>query len=119
MYFTKIKYIIMATIDQLWSKPDTEQLAQVLVAINNESDMQKFLCDVMTEKEIVEISARLRAAQMLKQGATYIAIVAATKLSSRTVARISSWLQNGTGGYEVALKIISTHQDHTPPARAE
>jgi len=73
----------------------------------------------MTEKEIIEISARLEAARMLQAGKTYAEITQKTKLSSRTVARISDWLQNGTGGYEVALKIAVSHSGHTSPARAE
>ena len=81
--------------------------------------MQNFLRDVLTEKEIIEVSARLEAAKMLRAGAKYTNIVAATKLSSRTVARISDWLQNGTGGYDAALSVIDDHHAHIPPARAE
>ena len=69
------------------------------------------------EKEIIEISARLQAAAMLSQGKKYSEIVATTKLSSRTVARISDWLQNGTGGYRQIL--AGMHHAHLSPARAE
>lgn len=104
-------------VNQLWNN-DAAQLAQALVDIDNKIDMQNFLRDVMTEKEITEISARLQAAKMLKEGKTYVEIVARTKLSSRTVARISDWLQNGTGGYATALQLIDTHHSHIQPARA-
>ena len=102
----------------VWSNDLARQLAAVLSSINDIESMQNFLRDVMTKKEITEIGARLRAAQMLREGAKYTEIVAATKLSSRTVARISDWLQNGTGGYDTALEIASTHHAHLPPARA-
>ena len=105
-------------VNQLWEEEIAAQLAQVLVDIDNKNDMQNFLRDVMTEKEITEISARLEAAKMLKSGKTYVEIVEKTKLSSRTVARISDWMQNGTGGYEAVIKAINTHHDHIPPARA-
>jgi len=105
-------------IDQLWSNESTAQLAETLTCIANKNDMQNFLRDVLTEKEIIEISARLQAAKMLKSGATYTEIVRATKLSTRTVARISDWLQNGTGGYSAVLKTIETHHNHISPARA-
>ena len=49
-------------------------------------------------------------------GIKYTEIVAKTKLSSRTIARISDWLQNGCNGYQVALQNI--HHDHISPARA-
>lgn len=101
----------------VWSSPTARQLAEALVAIDDIQIMQNFLRDVMTEKEIVEISSRLEAARMLQAGNKYIDIVAKTKLSSRTVARISDWLQNGCNGYQAALNTI--HHDHLSPARAE
>ena len=106
-------------VNQLWNSKDTLQFAEVLVNIDNKVDMQNFLRDAMTEKEIIEISARLEAAKMLKAGKSYTEIVEKTKLSSRTVARISDWLKNGMGGYEIALKTIESHHQHTSPARAE
>ncbi len=92
------------------------QLSEAFCAITDLTLMQNFLCDVMTEKEIVEISARFEAAKMLKAGETYSSIIKKTKLSSRTVARISDWLQNGTGGYSVVLETL--HHAHTSPDRA-
>ncbi len=79
--------------------------------------MRNFLRDVMTDKEIAEISSRLEAARMLESGSTYDEIVARTKLSSRTIARISEWMKSGCGGYAAALKIIN-HNNHIPPVRA-
>lgn len=102
----------------VWDNDLTQQLASVLSSIDDVESMQNFLRDVMTKKEITEIGARLKAAQMLRRGAKYTEIVATTQLSSRTVARISDWLQNGTGGYDTAIEIASTHHAHIPPARA-
>ena len=68
----------------------------------------------MTEKELREVGARFRAAEMLRSGATYVEIVNETKLSSRTVARISDWLQKGTGGYTAVLD-----HAHVSPAPAD
>lgn len=101
----------------IWEQENTAALAGVFATISDISSMQDFLRDVMTEKEIVEISARLQAAIMLSQGRKYGEIIATTKLSSRTVARISDWLQNGTGGYRKVIESI--HQTHLPPACAE
>lgn len=101
----------------VWKSDTAQQLVGALIGITSEKDMQNFLRDVMTEKEIIEISARFEAARMLQTGATYNDIVAKTKLSSRTVARISDWMQNGCKGYQVALNVV--HHGHLPPARAE
>jgi len=94
-----------------------KQLATTLADIGAVSDMQNLLRDLMTKKEIIEISARLEAARMLKDGKKYTEIMKSTNLSSRTVARISEWLKNGDGGYEKAINNIAAHHSHVPPAR--
>lgn len=100
----------------VWKDEKAQQLVEAILSISDKLTMQNFLRDVMTEKEIVEISARFEAAKMLTEGKKYAEIVAKTKLSSRTVARISEWLQNGCNGYQAALN--SVHHEHLSPARA-
>ena len=102
---------------KVWNDKNAQQLVEALLSISDKLTMQNFLRDVMTEKEIVEISARLEAARMLMDGKKYTEIVDKTKLSSRTVARISEWLKNGCNGYEAALK--SVHHTHISPARSD
>jgi TrpR-related protein YerC/YecD len=104
---------------RVWNSNSAQQLAEALVDINDKQDMQNFLRDLMTEKEITEISARLEAARMLTEGKKYTEITKRTKLSSRTVARISDWLNNGCNGYSVGLRTINQHHNHMLPASAE
>ena len=103
---------------KVWTSASTRQLAEVLADVSEVDVIQNILRDVMTEKEIIEISSRLEAAKMLRAGKKYTEVIGQTGLSSRTVARISDWMQNGCGGYEVALRLIDAHHDHIPPARA-
>jgi TrpR-related protein YerC/YecD len=102
----------------IWQNQLAQQLVEAMLAIDSKDEMQNFLRDVMTEKEIAEVSARLEAARMLQTGSKYTEVTAATKLSSRTVARISDWMQNGCGGYATVLDQISKHHSHIPPASA-
>lgn len=104
-------------VSTVWEDEKAQQLAEALLSIQDKLTMQNFLRDVMTEKEIIEISSRLEAARMLTDGKKYTEIVAATKLSSRTIARISEWLQNGCNGYQAALNTV--HHSHLSPARAD
>ena len=101
----------------VWRSKQAQQLVEALLAIDKTEDMQNFLRDVMTEKEITEISSRLEAARMLRSGVKYNDIIKETKLSSRTVARISDWMQNGCNGYAIVLDQINDHS-HISPARA-
>lgn len=100
----------------VWKKSTAQQFAEVLAGIDDLRAMENFLRDVMTEKEIIEISSRLEAARLLEQGSTYSEVVSRTRLSSRTVARISAWMQDGCDGYAAALRDIN--HKHTSPARA-
>ena len=103
----------------VWETETARQFSDVATAISDISTMQNFLRDVMTEKEIIEISSRFKAAKMLQEGKKYTEIIEKTKLSSRTIARISDWIQNGCGGYKAAVELAAVHHDHIPPARAE
>lgn len=118
LYFDKVS-LMQSSDTSVWETETARQFACVVAAINDVATMQNFLRDVMTEKEIIEISSRLEAAKMLQQGKKYTEIIEKTKLSSRTVARISDWMQNGCGGYSAALQLVNTHHDHISPARAE
>ncbi len=91
---------------KVWESSQAKQLTKVLCDINDATTMQEFLRDVMTESEIIEISARLQAAKMLAKGDKYENITNVTHLSSRTIARISQWLKNGCGGYQAALGLL-------------
>lgn len=95
----------------VWKKNNTVQLAKVLCEIPDVKTMQNFLRDVMTEKEIIEVASRLEAAKMLSSGEKYEKITKETKLSSRTVARISQWLRNGCNGYQEAISLINNHHN--------
>lgn len=110
---------MLSSVNSVWKTETTQQLAEVLTTIDDAQLMQNFLRDVMTEKEIIEISARFEAARMLANGKKYTEIIEKTKLSSRTVARISEWMRNGSSGYQAAIKAISDHHVHISPARAK
>ena len=102
----------------IWNQQQTAQLSQALCLINDPTIMQGFLSDILTKKEIIDIASRLRAAQMLLEGKTYVLIAQETGLSSRTIARISDWLQNGTNGYQSVIALLEDHHTHTSPALA-
>ena len=108
----------MFTSSNIWKKERASDLSKVLTLIDDQKYMQNFLRDILTEKEITEISSRLRAAQMLTNGSTYALIAQETRLSSRTIARISEWLQKGCGGYAIALSLTKGFK-HTSPVDAD
>jgi len=96
-----------------WDNKNTKDLITTLLLLKNETEMKRFLRDLLTENEIIEFGKRWQAAQMLEEKKSYSSIVKKTGLSSTTVARISKWLKQGTGGYRTALKNIHHHATKT------
>lgn len=94
----------------IWNAKDTNQLATALCKITDPNIMKNFLRDVMTENEIREIATRLNAAIMLTNGNKYDEVVKNTKLSTRTVARISKWLKYGCKGYGEAIRQLENNK---------
>jgi len=86
-----------------WQSKGSEQLFQAILALRTPEEAASFLRDLLTESEIRDLSDRWLAVRMLDRGETYAAIIAATGLSSRTIARIAKWLRSGLGGYRLML----------------
>ena len=74
------------------------------VLLKSSAEAKDFLRDLLTEHEIVEFGQRWKAVRMLDAGTPYTEIERTTGLSSRTIARISKWLQQGRGGYGLILE---------------
>ena len=88
----------------VWDNKDADRLLDVLLALGTKSEAKKFLRDLMTGKEITDMSLRWKVACMLHNEIPYSKIEEKTGLSSATIARISKWLHEGDGGYRIMLK---------------
>jgi TrpR-related protein YerC/YecD len=93
-----------------WKNKLNTQLLEAFLAIRNRDEAKRFLRDILTAEEINEFAARLEAARLLSRDAQYNAIIDATGLSSRTIARISKWLRGSLGGYRIILPRLN----HSP-----
>ena len=92
-----------------WDNKNTDALVVALLSLKNAGQAKRFLRDLMTEAELIEFGNRWQAAQMLARGDIYTDINRATGLSSRTIARISKWLNSGMGGYRSLIKSPAVH----------
>ena len=89
-----------------WKSTGGRKLIRAILSLGTSDEAERFLRDLMTEKEIVEFSKRLWAAEMLREKINYSAIEEETGLSSTTVARVSKWLKGKEGGYRLVLNKI-------------
>lgn len=92
-----------------WNNKDSKDLFRTITRLKSEKEARNFLRDLLTEQEIIEFSNRWKAAKMLSLKIPYTKISEKTGLSSRTVARISKWLNSGMGGYKKMLQMDSSH----------
>ena len=86
-----------------WDNPTTDDLFKTILDLNDLTEAKKFFRDLLTETEIVEFGHRWQAAKMLEKHIPYTQIEKVTGLSSRTVARVAKWLNQGAGGYKSVL----------------
>lgn len=106
-----------------WQSKETDELFRAILALENLEEARKFLRDLLTEPEILEIANRWRVARMLAQGIPYSEIEKETGMSSTTIARISNWLTNGMSGYQLMLSrmgiLDSFHHHHEQTSSLE
>jgi len=95
----------------------TEDLFKSVLRLKNIGETKKFFRDLLTEEELIEFGKRWQAAQMLSENISYEKIEKKTGLSSRTVARISKWLNGGMGGYKLMLNKIKHHNNLSPSVK--
>jgi len=81
----------------------TEKLCKAIVSIKSVEECYRFLEDLCTLSEITEMSKRLTAAEMLREGITYNEIAEKTGLSTATITRVNRSLRYGSDGYNLVL----------------
>lgn len=85
---------------------DTEYgqfLTEALVELSSKDEARAFLQDLLTPRELEDISQRLEVARMLDNGQPYLTVQKQTGASSTTVSRVSKCLNGAVGGYRWIL----------------
>ena len=90
-------------IENMFDKPDVKQLVHAFSLLDDEKDIQAFLTDICTPREICDLSQRLQVARYLDEGEPYVEVQARTGASSTTVSRVSKALNGEYGGYRKSL----------------
>lgn len=82
---------------------DVDTLFEAILSLQTVEECYAFFEDACTIKEIIEISQRLKAAKMLRDGVNYAEISKETGMSTATISRVNKCLEYGNGGYNTAL----------------
>ena len=78
-------------------------LIRAFMTLENEEECKAFLQDIMTTKEILDISQRVVVAKMLSEQAVYNKIAEETGASTATISRVNRSYSYGTGAYKTVL----------------
>ncbi len=88
------------------SQYPNKEMRDLFSAIGNlksHTELTNFFRDLMTIKELEDISIRWQIAKELDKGIPYLAIAKKYKVSTTTVTRVALWLHHGQNGYKTAL----------------
>ena len=83
-----------------------ELLVKAFMTLESEEECKAFLEDIMTTKEILDISQRVVVAKMLSEQAVYNRIAEETGASTATISRVNRSYSYGTGAYKTVLERI-------------
>ncbi len=90
---------------------EVDALFTAILSLENLDECYKFFEDALTEKEILDIAQRLKAAKLLNAGSSYTSVCSVTGMSTATISRVSKALERGAGGYRLVLSRMETEND--------
>ena len=92
-----------------WNTAEKQRFIEAILSLKTADEARRFLRDLMTQGEIDDFAKRLTTAIMLNSNVPYTDIEKQTGFSSRTVARVSKWLNNGEDGYKTIIGKLHHH----------
>ena len=83
-----------------------KMLIDAILSLKNEEEVELFLEDLMTRKEISDAAQRMLVAKLLSEKVVYSKIAEETGASTATISRVNRSYQYGTGAYRKVLERI-------------
>lgn len=91
--------------------PSNDRLFEAILKLESIEECYKFFEDICTIKELVDISQRLKVAEMLLAEKSYQEISRETGASTATISRVNRCLLYGSGGYRSVIEKLSSEGD--------
>ncbi|MBQ2824661.1 MAG: hypothetical protein IJF19_00175 [Clostridia bacterium] len=95
----------------IFEEDHAKLFVKAILTLENEDEVKAFLEDIMTTKEIIDISQRLGVAKMLREKEVYNKISKETGASSATISRVNRCCLYGAGGYKTVLDRLEAMED--------
>jgi TrpR-related protein YerC/YecD len=84
-------------------KSAARSLSAALLSLESAQEVRQFLEDLCTPAEVEAMVDRWRVAQLVDQGYSYRDIREMTEVSVTTIGRVARFMEQGAGGYRIAL----------------
>ena len=81
-----------------------DRLFDTILRLETPEECYSFFEDLCTVKELSDLSQRLHVAFLLHEGLNYQQVGERAKVSSATICRVKKCLDNGAGGYRLAIE---------------
>ena len=91
----------------LFSHRGTDLLVRAFLSLETEEECKAFLEDLLTTREVLDLSQRLLVARLLDRQLVYSEIAKETGASSATISRVNRCYTYGAGGYTTILPRIA------------
>jgi len=93
-----------------WRNPDTQALFEAVLSLEDADEVARFLRDLLTYNELIEMGQRWAIVRKLEEGVPYRRIAEEIGVSTATITRVNQWRQHGMSGYRLVLDRLSAEQ---------
>ena len=93
-----------------WRNPDTHALFEAVLSLEDTDEVARFLRDLLTYNELIEMGQRWAIVRKLEEGVPYRRIAEEIGVSTATITRVNQWRQHGMSGYRLVLDRLSAEQ---------
>lgn len=92
--------------------PQTDLLVKALMSLESEDECYRLMEDLLTMREVRDLSQRLEVAMLLRDKVTYNEIVEKTGVSTATIGRVNRALTYGAGGYAKVIERLTAKDEN-------
>ncbi|MBQ4506589.1 MAG: TrpR-like protein YerC/YecD [Firmicutes bacterium] len=89
---------------------ENDELFRAILSLEDLGEAYAFFEDLLTIKELQDISQRWQVARLLSEGKTYAEIAGLTKASAATISRVNKCIEYGAGGYTLVLERLKQEE---------
>lgn len=93
-----------------WVNEDVDELCAAVSHLEDVAETRAFLRDLLTHKELDELSNRWKVARMLYAKLKWSKIEKLSGVSSATIAKVNKQIQEGEYGYDLMFKKLTTQR---------